>query len=864
MLSPLPNLLNSFSYNSKATVSSLIKDMKLEKTELKNTLAKMNDFSTGSAFSAARIASSSVLDRQIFIELFRESFFRTQRYFAAMNSVGLALNSMVSVFTSEIDKIEKDIDNLELFLNHYEFSSGKDDLYNYSYIERFDDMQGEYRFDGSTFLIPDRDGELFPPGGNGFIDGSVGLFKFGKSTTTANVINKIKSLTITTNYDNYITSNSDPLNLFTESLLDSWNVTIKSPVVLTSNLAAYSDYLPFNTATYSGAQAVLDVQFTEGIPMDTIRLLPNSGNEFYVMQAVVFTGDTDSTPELLLSNPISLKNARELTFEYRSVTRIIFIFNQSSYTRSNSKPIIAELNSKMVNAFMEERTQQRRKLFSRYQDMFYWYFLRRVNPKKAFKRKNEYDFYTYRFPLEVDRFEEIVNDEIFASNNFGLDYKYEISRSPALLSLIQAAFKSIAGDVGIIKSTSFIEGYGSANKSLGERMLDHAGFLQGGRSSSHYSVKEQFYDYPIVSGGVSSTVRALLVDESQDFYEYLFSLRSIDFITTNTATTNKACFVSKKIPSASQITAIKAKIATVDTAIEPSLETYDLKKLVSYELSLSTSEIPDEEDEWFSLAFDNQTTIDSEVVFFNTTDYSAKLRFRPVESSILLYKDGMLLQNPLEQGFRYEKSSNRIYLNRVSSFASNSIFVVKYQLDTTKYSPTTIDLVASGLFKDSVRTAGDASGPGESFNRTESGNTITLSNIPYLKVAATKKSTYSPTSGTIFTGSNVGYSPVKVLLSDGSFALNLTNYTGKPQRVNQSTIGLSFIQSGRNLVFNKPITSKFKVLYDYIPENLRFRLIARRNIPNTNYPAKVDAVVLKMKALNFDPYYDKISTSVTA
>ena len=44
---------------------------------------------------------------------------------------------MIDIFFSEIEKVEKDLDTLQIFIDNYEFIAGKDDLYNSNYIEKF-------------------------------------------------------------------------------------------------------------------------------------------------------------------------------------------------------------------------------------------------------------------------------------------------------------------------------------------------------------------------------------------------------------------------------------------------------------------------------------------------------------------------------------------------------------------------------------------------------------------------------------------------------------------------------------------------------------------------------------------------------
>lgn len=849
MLNPLPQTLNSFSKNSKATVNSLIREMKTDKTELMTAISKLSSFTSGSDFVAAKLASFSILEREVIIEMFRDSYLRIQRFFTAMNSAGLAINSMVSVFSSEIEKVEKDIENLELFINNYEFISGKDDLYNFNYIERFNDFLSDYRYDGSNFLIPDRDNSTFPMGGNGFIDTTRGVFKFGSSAKTINVLNRISNITVASNYANYTTTNGDPYALFNETLLDSWNVTIKSPTILTSSLSEYSQYLPYDTAAFSGAQTVIDLKFTEAIMMDTIRFSPNSGNEFSVMQVSLFS-DLSNSAFNILSAPVTLRQLNDVVFPKQMVNRIIFIFNQSSYTRGKMVPITSELNSKAMDLFVQERISERRKKFSKYQDMVYWYLKRRIG-RNTPKHTSEFDFYSYKFPAEQDFFNKLISEEIFANANFGLDYKYSLNKSSVFLNLIQNVFRSLATNSNLIDSSIYVEGYSSLN----QRFIDHAAFLYSANSSNNYQVKDQFYNYPVAGGNINDAIQAMLVTESKDVYEYLFSLRSIDFLETSATEVSKTCFVSKKIPINGQVSALKAKVDALPVDLGSSLADYDLKTLVSYELSISNIESPTSELNWYPVAFNDARTIESEVVFFDTSDYSAGLRFAPISDSIFLYKDGKRTSS-----FRFSAIENRIYLTDPNIYSPSNIFTVSYDLDLIRYKPGELDFIKVNLLSDSVKTYGTAAGAGQLFPKTDFNRTVNLDYTPYVNQTFIPGATYSFTNGTIFPNNSTGYSPVKVLLHDGSYAINLTNYTGRAEGASfYASNQMLFLQNGKQLVFSAGISSPFTVFYDYIPNNLRFRFIARKNIPNVDVPIRIDNVLLKMKTLNFDPYYDKLS-----
>ena len=855
MLNPLSQVVNSYSTNSQLTVQSLVRDMKVDKVEIQNIINRLSTYNSGPTFAVSSIGALNVMDKQILFEMFRDGFLRIQRLFSGMNGVGLAINSMTDVLTAEIDKVEKDIENLELFINNYEFISGKDDLYTFNYIEKFNDYLGSYKYDGSTFTIPDRDSTSFPDGGNGFIDSSIGLFKFGSDIKYINVIDNIKDIKITSNYDNYVTSSSDFANLFTETLYDSWNVTVKSPVILNSNLSSYAQYLPYDYNLYNGAQTAVEVIFRESILIDTLRLSSNSAGDMQLMQVCVGISD-DAAFENVLNDSIKLKSIKEISFDKRQVKKVLFIFNQPTYLRSKIGAIVSEQNSKSIASFINERVSQRIARFSKYQDIVYWYLKSRIDVSNVAKTKSEYDFYSNKFPLEHDRFMDLVSDELFIETNFSMDYKYDLIKSPALLNLIQSSFLSLVKNNSIIDPVIYRE----SSTSMSRKMLDVAGNILSDKSNDKYSIKDQYWEYPISSFGTLGAAQAMLTEEPIDNYEYTFSLRSIDFIETNNHKVNKACFVSKRIPINSQVTGLKAKIDSINSVDSSILKDYDLKDLISYELSISGFGSPVLESNWYPIAFNDQVSIPSEVVFFDTKDYSTKLRFGAVIDSIYLYKDGILCE-PTK--YTYNAATGLLRLLDEKLFSPTSIFCVKYDLDLIQKSPNELDFIKNNLMYDSIRTYGSASGSGQNFTKTNSQNAVTLDYVPYVNFRLVQNTSYTNTIGTIFNGDTTGYSPVRVKLSDGSYAINLTNYTGRPQRVQfYQTSSTLFIQNGKNIIFNRPLNSKFTILYDYVPSNLRFRLIARKNIDNLNTSLQIDNVILKMKTMDFNPIYDKLNAAL--
>lgn len=887
MISILPQTVNTYTNSSRSMVASLIRDMKVDKIQFNSLINKMSSFTSGARFAAQSISPLSPLNKEILVDLFRDSSFRMNSYFNAINSVGLALSSMVDVISSEIEKVEKDLENLEIYINNYEFLSGKDDQFNSNYLEKFDSYLNSYLYDGYNFIIPDRDGTNFSDNFNSFIDSKKGSLGIGTGLISRNLINNIKGITIKSNYENSITSSTDFINLINDSLTDSWNITIKSPTILTSQLTEYLKYIDTEYQNDAGAKTAVEVTLQTPVYMNTVRINPNYGSELTLDQIIIFSDnplgevivqdldnqgnqinsfDIGSNYEKILKHPKTLERTLDISFSPRSVNKIIFLFNQRVYSRSKAVPIISELNSKLLTAFIDELIQEKRAKFSLLQDIVYWFFRKKNTISGVSKNKNVTDtYYSYRFPLEIDTYLNVITEEIFRINNLDLEDRQSINSTPFFIDIFYNMLRHVNADNFSDFSNYYIESTGSKNSQI---YADYPGFIPVSNSDIKYDNKFQFYERIMARGNSRDVLKKLLIEESSDAYEYSFSLKSIEFFEDKLEIIDgpqfrsgkKACYVSKRIPVEGQIQAVKAKIELVNNTDENETRFLDLKNLTSYELSISNSELPVSELDWIPILHNSSEQVDSEVVFFNTVDYSGQLRFNASQDSITLYKDGILCS---PNTYTYNPVSNKIQLLQQNIYSEFSVFVVSYKVNKLMQNPHEINFETNNIFKQLVKRYATSEGIGQVFAKTNSSNSVTLDYNPYINQNFTQNATYSAQSGTIFAIlSNVPvYSPIKIRLSDGSFAINLTNYTNKTQKVEFYNTDLTlFIQSGKNIIFNKLINSPFRVDYEYVPYNLRFRTIIRQNMPNNITSGKIDSVLLKMKTAKFDNYYNRINS----
>jgi hypothetical protein len=801
-------------------------------------------------FSAARIPAFSLISKEILIDSFRNLFLREQQLFSAANANGLVLTSMVDIFSSEIDKVQTDLDKLELFIDNYEFISGKDDLFNANYIEKFDSFINDYRSDNVTFGIPDRDNVAFAENGNAFIDSSLGVFKIGSSQDIKNIIRNIKDINIQTNYDNYITTNNDFFNLFNDNFSDSWSITVKSPVILDSQIRESLKYIRYDYTLIKGAVTSAEVDLQRNINIDTIRFNPNQSNNFQLLQVVLFHNSPEQSNNLnsaevyttLLDRPTLINGVFELRFDKKNVKKT---------------PLVSELNSKVLDSFVKQIINDRTKRFSKFQDIVYWFFSRKNTVSGLSKNKySDNDYYTYRFPSEFNSYISTLNDQIKDFNSLAMEDRNIFSNTPVFINLMNTMLDSFSGKLNIFNNTQYTE-KGISSSSVSS--LNQAGFGQYSSSNQMSDYKNQFFN-PIISFPNTNAVNNSQVMESENSYEYTFSLKSIELIETLNAESNKAVFVSKKIPVDGQITAVKAKINQATNSLSVMSSQLDLRSPASYELSISNKPIPNRESDWTPVASYGTSFIESEMLFFDPTSKKATLRFSAIANSINIYKNGTLMPRG-SISYSYSSSNKTITLSS-QTFNPADTYVASYSLDYSLALHNEIDFIRQNIFLESVKSFGTVNGPGEQFKQTDSNSYVRLSYAPYINRGAAVNAFFSKSSGTSFTGNFSGYSPVRVQLSDGSFALNITNYTSSSQK-NEffQTNNTIFIHSGQGIVFNKNINTPFKVDYQYVPNDLRFRIILRKNIPESTDPISIDSLVLKMKTINYDSYYDKLNST---
>jgi hypothetical protein len=156
---------------------------------------------------------------------------------------------------------------------------------------------------------------------------------------------------------------------------------------------------------------------------------------------------------------------------------------------------------------------------------------------------------------------------------------------------------------------------------------------------------------------------------------------------------------------------------------------------------------------------------------------------------------------------------------------------------------------------------------GEYFDSSGANNRVRLFHNPYIDYGKFLEASYSKFYGTVTSPSTSlnnfnysEYSPVKVLFLDGTFARNITNYVNGSSEIESfyETDQILFIQDGDSIMFNQQVRKPFRVLYQYLPNSFRYRIVLR-TLTNDSINYSVDRLIFKFSTDERDNMLIKLS-----
>jgi len=865
MQTQLSDYVTSFSSQSRKAVKSVLADSSAEKSELGRLINKISSFTGPSDYSPVMIRQMQPIQRSIILDMFRDLDLRVRTQYDISQSIMLLGSSMSNVFGGELQKIEKDISYMDSYINNYSFISGEDDLYNSSFIENFDNEQNSYINENQNIVIPDRDGSSFIGTQLAHVDSATGTLKYSQSynfllTNISN--NEIKSINYDTNFSKqFISSDTGVEKIFNSVNSQCWSLTAKSPFVIKTSIFDQPEYSSYRNGVEvpASAQVAVKIEFNRLLPLARLRISPNYTKGLLVAQIIVETEDTRASTRSskvlsrkpLLDATYSLEKDNDIDFDQTyQVKSIIVVFAQTNYARTKISPIQSESSSKLISEIVSEIRKSKSDKHDTLQDYVIKFFLKDTEKSYILRNNKVYNYnYTSYYPSSLSKknfgvIEKLSKDGYYSDLDSFNKFKNTSLLSNMIFSVVSYTIGSRLRNQ--LASTYIESNARDATKSV-QSMLS-SGLAPVG-DSNIVDKNLHFFEQNFAAFDKSDAENILNSVEATNMYEYNFSFKNFGMFTLGTssasdASKTKSFFVSRKIDTKGR--PIKVKMLTDYFSEIPNKSSQPNNDKTSIEFSVSIVDNPTSESDWKPIIPYADSSIRSEKIFPNSNG-ECSLRFDPDLTSIYLYENAVTKINGVTA-----LNGRSIKIN---SFNPNSTYFVSYipkNVDLYKE----VDLHARGVATPMLISPNYNGSNGEYFSNTSAGNRVRLSNDPYVDYTKFINATYSPILGTVTTASAAinnhdysNYSPVKILMSDGNAAINLSNYLIDNFSIEQFYASdlVLFIHSGDSIIFNKQIKTPFRVLYQYVPKSFRYRVIMR-SLTSDPQNYSVDRLIFKFSS----------------
>ena len=868
MKNKLPSYIDSYSFGSRKIYSDLIIEAKRDKRNISDIAKKLVNSSALNRYVGIGVQPYTNGSVDTFIDFFRNMNIETVNYFDSMNLIGSTLNSMIDVLGSEVAKLEKNIKELEIYVDNFSFISGEDDLFNGSFVETFTDDSNLFKNDNYFERYKDRDGSYFLDNEIAMVDVVSGTMKNGNSFLTVQKNPTIKDYK--NNYSSYISSSSSLENMFSDNSFKSWNVTIKSPTILRSRITDFESDVGYDYSQISGANASVVFDFDSTQRINCIRVAPNMGVDFQVVQVILYpVGIDQGNKTLVLDSPILVDSVKDISFEERTVKSVKLIFNQPRYKRIQLTASSSEQQAKIFNDYISKIREARKNSHDKLQDIVYSYFLIRNNI--AYQNSDPryvQTMYTYRYPCsETEPVYGSLSEFLSDKKSFiELDAKNKFSSNNPVTIFVESIVSYVLGSKYRMSPSVYISTKNSFNP-LKVSDIDHNGALPISGYNQPYSQSSHSESQMVATSSLSDLHGQLFNNDITGSYEYSMSIKSIKFgsvINSSPSNSNvgnnlrqsKTFFISKRIQTGGYIGALKIK--SVNEIPKSTNSNLDLKDTASIEYSVTIAQDASEDSAWIPILPYGENSVTTEMLMPTLGNGRCRLRFAAVFSSLIVYENGKRI--PMSRMAADGTSFGRIIT--ISSFDPSKTYIASYKVDRQITDPNIVDfsLVSGQAFYS--RIIFDDNGTGEPLSTQGSENKATLTYDPYIDYSKFSVDySYSDVTGMNYNGTRDQYRPVQVKLENGSYAINLTNYLpNRNVKYALPSLGSSqiyFIQQGRNLVFSQSVKN-FRAIYEYIPENMRYKIVIRSFDSDIESSAYVDNFVLKYQIKKTDSFSDKL------
>lgn len=539
----------------------------------------------------------------------------------------------------------------------------------------------------------------------------------------------------------------------------------------------------------TGAQVLLEFRLTQPAPSSEIKLIPYANMPVEVLQVITYKKDNDPQGEELLDAPRKLDRPLTLHFPIQSVAKFTVLLNQSVFQR-------------------EDRREKE-------SEVFYARDVRQINTERQDVH------FDVRRSFHIRKLERAIQSgvlseefDFFSTSLPSTDLRPDRGPlNPVLLRLNRNHGRGETWQETMSKKSRIVDEVLRQRKTAFDQITRGKASVEMSALSNPLAHEEDVVSH-VVTG---------FNPQQETNFNFYYSL-GLNYIGIGVDSPRyKGVFVSKPLPSIGDIGEIRMK-ASVDNYSIPVTDRFS-NVVTSAEFSVSNRSDPSSEDDWIPILPIGTDRVVGERLLPDQHGF-ARFRFSAQAGQVFtVYRNGYLMNNFQEaQGFPGEIIGIKI---DPTLFGPEDVFTCDYypmgDQSTVSFSPYGFDELP-------LVSAFDSSGAGERYIATEDRNTVTLNNYPYIDPVESK---------------SVLYTPITVVVDDGTVPINLTDYRTR-KSVSLPADDYYYIHSGNTLMFNQAITQPFRVYYQYLQNNVRFRVVLRCNVRDFVSP-RVDYVHVKAK-----------------
>lgn len=836
----LEDFIDTLSNRSTERISTILEEAKVGKEQISIIAERLVNFRDFAPLVLTQEVLGGLIGKASITANFRDLNLQFRELFRVDNDISDLLNSSKAIFSAEILALENEISALEKQVENYAFLLADGGSYDYAYMEPFSD---DLNRDSFEWPIPDRASLGFGPIEHAVVRPDEGVLAISEMSI---VTSPLTGSIVNGNATAMVVTNNGIENAVTYTSARGWRYVVATPNPVTSGL-------PEANGT-TGAQVMLEFVLANPSPCTEIRIVPFSEHPIEVVRVISYEAMNGTDPFDLITDPISIDRPYTIHFPARTVARFQVLLNQSVYDRWAEVPTpeleYAEVAAEILPvppAITHRERLTRPWEFPHTPEFGIWLdtirFAKRKGILRRIRQRGDEIFTSIPRPF-YKHWGDLREPDVWIQDTMreGTDrWDKNSAASNKMRDLLYQIFQRQPG-----QAIGFVNALTASMDNFPEPLGNSLNPTVPTPNASALAVLQMFREVFANGDGPSAaagSAPADAVDSAVLFppsvipptptfnYKYFLGLEHISIGFGNPA--QKSVFVTKPFNSIGDIGEIRVKTSEVNVTLS---SVRDSNTITSVEYSVSNVSDPQSESDWIPiLPIDDDTVVAER--FLPDGAGVGLFRFPAVRSEgVTLYRNGITVPLDATSSYVYDASGVHILGLKLPTgeTSGHDIFTVDY---VPTSAASTINFADRGYDSIPLVASHDNTGAGEGFTGTGGNLVVTLAHYPYVDEDQIQE--------------NLGlrtYSPVTVILEDGTVCENITNYVeGVQTPLTDSTVGLpTYIHRGNLLMFNTAITQNFRVYYQYLRNNVRLRVVLRVNDRQFATP-KVDFAQVKAK-----------------